>query len=237
MLTHRPPARIADLGCGTGNIVPFMRQAWPAAAIECVDLSSEMLAQAKTDLAAEPNVTFTQADLGAYTPTSPLDVIFSNAALHWLTDHGALFPKLISFLAPGGLLAVQMPDTRLQPSHLLMRQAAINLGLGERVRDVRVVTVEGDGTWYYSVLKKHCAVVDIWSTTYIQSLQGVDSVADFTRETGLKPFMAALGGEQTEQAQAFETEYRRLCRSAYPASEDGAVLFPFTRMFIVAKKL
>ena len=62
---------------------------------------------------------FEQADFFQWQPTEPLDLIYSNAALQWVDRHSTLFPRLLSFLAPGGVLAVQMPamhDTPLRRS-------------------------------------------------------------------------------------------------------------------------
>lgn len=65
---------------------------------------------------------------------------------------------------------------------------------------------------------------------------GADPVVKFTRETGLKPYLAALGGEGSETALQFEVAYAQLCREAYPCEGDGHTLFPFTRLFVVARK-
>jgi trans-aconitate 2-methyltransferase len=53
---------------------------------------------------------FEQRDIRDYVPPGPLTLVFSNAALQWLPDHRELFARLRSWLAPGGQLAVQMPD-------------------------------------------------------------------------------------------------------------------------------
>jgi trans-aconitate 2-methyltransferase len=45
------------------------------------------------------------------------DVIVSNAALHWVEEHDALFARLASALAPQGQLAVQMPAMHDDESH------------------------------------------------------------------------------------------------------------------------
>jgi trans-aconitate methyltransferase len=99
---------IADLGCGPGNIFPCLRDRWPAARIVGIDADPAMLAQAR---AAYPEATWIAADIAAWRSDEPLDLIFSNAALHWIAGHQAALPGLMESLRPGGVLAVQMPDT------------------------------------------------------------------------------------------------------------------------------
>jgi trans-aconitate 2-methyltransferase len=47
-----------------------------------------------------------QSDIAAWDPADPPDVLFSNAALHWLDDHATLFPALVRRVRPGGTLAI-----------------------------------------------------------------------------------------------------------------------------------
>jgi trans-aconitate methyltransferase len=77
------------------------------------------------------------------------DVVYSNAALHWCTSHAQLFPDLIhSMVNPtGGVLAVQMPDTIDQTSHVLMDTAAFRSGMLDKIRHVRIPRTEHDATW------------------------------------------------------------------------------------------
>jgi len=108
------PGTVVDLGCGAGNLAPILAARWPAATLIGVDSSPEMLARAR---AAHPRAQFEQADIGAWRPARPVDVLFSNAALHWLDGHERLFPALLEAVAPGGWLAVQMPRNFSAPSH------------------------------------------------------------------------------------------------------------------------
>ena len=108
------PARVVDLGCGTGNVTALLRARWPDARMTGVDGSPAMLERA---CASDPRVYWQHADVATWTPPAPVDVLFSNATLHWLDDHAALFPRLLSTVAPAGALAVQMPRNFGEPSH------------------------------------------------------------------------------------------------------------------------
>ncbi len=93
------PGEVVDLGAGAGNVTRLIKMRWPTARVTGVDTSPEMLAKAA---AAAPEITWVLADLGRWRPERPVDVIYSNAALHWLEGHDTLFPALLSSLAPGG---------------------------------------------------------------------------------------------------------------------------------------
>src|SRR5262249_29735226 len=100
------PTEVYDLGAGAGNVTRLLKARWPNARVTGVDESREMLEKAR---AAAPGITWERADLATWRPPRPAEVIYSNAALHWLRDHDRVFPALIGTLAPGGVLAVQMP--------------------------------------------------------------------------------------------------------------------------------
>lgn len=82
-----------------------------------------MIAEARSAL---PDCQFVEADIRNWQPEQALDLIFANASLQWLPDHYELFPHLVSLLNSHGVLAVQMPDNWLEPTHVLMREVAGN---------------------------------------------------------------------------------------------------------------
>lgn len=107
------PARIADLGCGPGNVTVQLAERWPTAHITGYDNSAEMLAEAQEHAGPTPGggrLDFAHADLTDWTPTETYDLIASNAALQWVPGHLEALPGWLDALAPGGTLAVQMPD-------------------------------------------------------------------------------------------------------------------------------
>ncbi|MCH8237725.1 MAG: methyltransferase domain-containing protein, partial [Proteobacteria bacterium] len=115
------PETVFDLGCGPGNVTALLAERWPEAHITGVDGSAPMLARAGAE---HPGISWLEADLAAWEPEKPADLLFSNAALHWLDGHGSLFPRLMGHLNPGGVLAAQMPGNFAQPSHTCIREAA-----------------------------------------------------------------------------------------------------------------
>lgn len=225
-------ARITDLGCGAGNVTPFLRRRWPEAEIAALDSSPEMLARAKAEH-GKLNVAWRQADVRTWAASEPQDLIYSNAVLHWLDDHEALFPRLMGELTPGGVLAVQMPNQFSEPSHTLMRDVARNRPWAETLtpllRDAPVAEPEA----YYDWLSPHCARLDIWRTTYEQVMNGNDAVLDWIASTALKPLLEAL---DDAQGATFRDALAAELRGAYPQRANGKTLFAFRRLFIVAQK-
>jgi trans-aconitate 2-methyltransferase len=224
------PARVFDLGCGAGNVTRLLKTRWPDAQITGVDDSKQMLARAAENLTG---VTWVQQSLANWQPEESADVIFSNAALHWLPDHRALFAKLVNQLAPGGVLAVQMPRNFGAPSHTMIAETVLagpwRESLEPLLRPAPVATPEV----YYDLLSGVVKHLDIWESEYLQVLEGVDPVKEWTKGTWLTQFLDAL---DAPGAAAFEADYAARVRVAYPTRDDGKTLFPFRRLFILATK-
>src|ERR1700744_2241046 len=115
------PARIVDLGCGPGNSTEQLKQRWPDAAITGVDNSPEMLAQAKAN---HPDWQWLLYDIEAWKPEPAIDLIFSNAAFHWVPGHATLFRSLINGVATGGALAAQMPNNFHSAAHTVIKEVS-----------------------------------------------------------------------------------------------------------------
>ena len=113
LVEARPAMRVADLGCGTGELTAELHEKLQARETVGVDSSAAMLARAPR----APGLRFEQQDIAQFAPKDPFDLVFSNAALHWLPDHQDLLRRLTATLAPGGQLAVQMPATDEEITH------------------------------------------------------------------------------------------------------------------------
>ncbi|MEO8082219.1 MAG: methyltransferase domain-containing protein [Ardenticatenales bacterium] len=229
------PRTVVDLGCGTGNITRLLAERWPDAAVIGVDHSAQMLAAA----AAEPStVRWVEADAYDWAPAAPVDVLFSNATLQWLQGHDVLLPRWLGHVAPGGWLAVQMPLNWGAPSHRLMRETLADGGPGGRPLGSPELRASLAEPWvaeperYYDILAGAADDVDVWETTYLHILDGEDPVVEWVKGTGLRPVLNAL--EDGERA-TFMAEYARRVRAAYPRGVDGRTVFPFRRVFMVAR--
>ncbi|MER6980962.1 trans-aconitate 2-methyltransferase [Streptomyces carpinensis] len=233
------PPRIADLGCGPGNVTVLLAGRWPTADITGYDNSQEMLDKAVVDHAGPTpgggRLDFLTADARTWTPTEPYDLIVSNATLQWVPGHVDRFADWTAGLRPGGTFAFQVPGNFSAPSHRLMRDLAGSAHWRERLGGVlrhedAVLAPEA----YLERLTSLGCAADVWETTYVHLLTGEDPVLDWVKGTGLRPVLTALADEPRE-AEAFLTEYRAALREAYPAGPHGTP-FPFRRIFAVATK-
>jgi trans-aconitate 2-methyltransferase len=223
------PAEVYDLGAGAGNVTRLLKARWPKARITGVDESQEMLARAA---AAAPEIAWQRADLATWRPSRPADVIYSNATLHWLGGHDRLFPALFAALAPGGVLAVQMPRNFSAPSHTAIGEVARSGPWRAKLEPLLRLAPTAEPAFYFGLLAPRAAALDIWETEYLQILEGDHPVKEWVKGTWLRPLLDVL--DEPERTQ-LEARYAELVARAYPRRPDGHTLFPFRRLFIVAK--
>jgi trans-aconitate 2-methyltransferase len=223
------PRLVFDLGCGPGNSTALLAEAYPEAELVGVDHSKEMLSEARRAL---PSRVFVQADLARWLPEKTPDLLFSNAAFHWVPDHLEVMRRLAGGLEGGGVLAVQMPDNLEEPSHLLMRDAAASGPWSRKLAGAdRARAIVRSPRAYYDALRPLCSRIEAWRTTYYHWLEGPGAIVEFLRSTGLRPYLAPLDeGER----QRFLAAYTERIAEAYPAGADGKSMFPFPRLFLVA---
>jgi trans-aconitate 2-methyltransferase len=223
-------ASVADLGAGAGNVTKLIKERWPEAAVAGVEGSAEMVAAGRK---AAPGIEWLHQDLASWRPAQKYDVIYSNAALHWLPDHAGLFPALMEKVEPGGILAVQMPRNFGAPSHLLIAETAVSGPWRSQLEHlVTPPPVEAPG-FYHSLLAPRSENIDIWETEYLQILEGENPVKEWTKGTWLQPLLAALA---TPDRAAFEDAYARRVARAYAPRADGTTVLPFLRLFFIASR-
>jgi trans-aconitate 2-methyltransferase len=222
------PALVYDLGCGTGELTHYLSQRWPGAKVIGIDNSLEMVSRAQPSA----NVRFLPQNIEDWMPESAPDLIFSNAALHWVADHESLFPRLLDQLSPGGVLAIQMPDNWDEPTHVVIDQEIARRGWRTRLENHilhhPVARIEQYLTWLAAASQ-----IDAWRTTYYQSMAGIDPVLSWVRGSVLVPVRAAL---TEDEFASLETGLAAKYRSAYPPQPDGTTLMPMSRLFLVARR-
>ncbi|PWY87005.1 S-adenosyl-L-methionine-dependent methyltransferase [Aspergillus heteromorphus CBS 117.55] len=227
---HHSPLRITDLGCGPGNSTAVLAAQFPQAQITGLDSSAAMIQQAQTT--GTPRITFSQADISTYTPprSSPTDLFFSNAVLHWLPRAARIetIRRLMATQPSGGMFAFQVPDNLEEMSHVKMREVAALEGRTPREIHERLVGTGGED----GVVER----VEIWRTEYWHSLRDHAAIVEWVKGSGLRPFLDALGeGEDGDRMrEAFLEEYERRLKEVYPVQRDGRVLLGYPRLFVVA---
>ena len=225
------PGLVYDLGCGPGNSTELLAGRWPEAEVIGTDNSEAMLASARKRL---PDIAFEFSDIASWQPERAPDLIYANASLQWVLEHASVFPRLFDALAPGGVLAVQMPDNLDEPSHRLMREVASQrpylevIGNASAVRS-RILPALG----YYDLLAPKASNVDVWRTEYQHRMDSPASIVEWLRATGLKSFVDPLPAELRT---SFLADYEQRIAQAYPTRTDGKRLLAFPRLFMVATR-
>ncbi|MGX2041751.1 class I SAM-dependent methyltransferase [Methylocaldum sp. MU1018] len=109
-LELRPDDRVLDIGCGDGRITAELAQRVPFGGAVGVDLSEDMIRYAAKRYPASdyPNLAFRQADARTLPFHEEFTVVFSNAALHWVRDHGPVLAGIACALKPGGRCRMEM---------------------------------------------------------------------------------------------------------------------------------
>lgn len=225
-------ARVLDIGCGPGNSTAVLAAHFPGARMVMgADASPAMVEEAR---AAHPSLRFTVCDItaGLAALGGGWDVVFSNACLQWVPGHKDLLPALYGLLAPGGVLAVQMPLQSAQPVHALLRQLAQSPRWREKIPAARPFYLLSPED-YFTLLGRLTPDSRLWETVYYQPMDSHEALLDWYRATGLRPYLAPLS---PADAAAFEAEVLAGLRNLYPPAGDGRILFRFPRLFFTAAR-
>ncbi|WP_034270554.1 trans-aconitate 2-methyltransferase [Haloechinothrix halophila] len=227
-IDERSPRRVADLGCGPGHLTQALAQRWPSAALEAWDSSADMVREAQAR-----GIDARLGDVRDWAPKPDTDVVICNAVLHWVPDHIDLLRKWVSALQPGAWLAVAMPRNIDEPSHTLVRELANEPRWRDLVAEVVAPATDVlDAVSYAGLYADLGCEIDAWETNYIQRLMGDDPVLEWLSGTTLRPVKTALDDETWQR---FRDELAPRLRAAYPRRDDGTTLFPFRRVFAVAR--
>jgi trans-aconitate 2-methyltransferase len=227
------PSTVVDLGCGEGSLTASLGRRWPTAQVTGIDSSPEMLAAAAA-VAAPGRVRFALGDVREWSPPGPVDVVVSNAVLHWVSGHDRLLTRWAGWLRPGGWLAVQVPGNFRAPTHALLADLCRSPRWEDRLAGAAPradAVLEPAG--YLDVLTAAGLAADVWETTYLHVLTGADPVLAWVRSTVLRPVLALL---PEDDAARFTAEYAEALRQAYPVRPDGSTLLPFRRVFAVGAR-
>ncbi|HZB68671.1 MAG TPA: methyltransferase domain-containing protein [Ornithinibacter sp.] len=234
------PALVVDLGCGHGPATLMLAELWPKARIVGVDASEAML-EAARERDGHGRVEWVQSDLREWDPASlgqAPDVIVTSSTLQWVPGHLDLLDAWVASLGDGGWLALQVPGNFDAPSHRLMRETAERHERAGELTAALDLPAVGEPATYLRYLARLGCEVDAWETTYLHVLDpaGEDEnpVLSWVTATALRPVLDILTDAQ-ERA-SFVTPYAEQLAEAYPRTPVG-VLFPFRRVFAVARKV
>jgi len=221
------PKNIVDLGCGPGNSTEVLRSLFPDADILGIDTSTNMIEKAR---ASYPDLRFQVRDLNALDCRH--DLLFSNACLQWLPDHGVLLPSLMDRLNDGGFLAVQIPMNGGEPLFQIIRDV-----VSQSAWDFSKVSFETNGSLepdaYFDILSGCSSAFELWETTYYHNMPSHDALLEWVKGARLRPYLDVL---DEYDSKLFQEEILARVRRTYPVMRNGEVVLRFRRFFFLARK-
>ena len=224
------PKRILDIGCGPGNSTAVLRRRWPNAEITGVDSSAAMIEQAKR---SDSGITWICADAaGDLRTLGKFDVVFSNAAIQWMPEHETLLQSFFVLLCSGGVLAVQVPDTSRMPIHNALQELVRSDKW--KLQPEHSTHTAYSAPYYYDILSSFYADIDLWETRYYHVMDDHRSLVTWYSSTGLRPYLNAIADDARKEE--FLADFETALQAVYPKQKDGSVLFPFHRVFFIARR-
>lgn len=221
-----------DIGCGIGNSTRVLCERFKDAVIVGADNSEDMLKAAKKN---NPELKFIMLDAENETENikERYDVVFSNACIQWISNHKKLLRDMFSLLNDGGVLAVQIPLQSKHPVHKVMQAMAASdrwsgiLSSGRRYNNL----TEGE---YFDLLSELTNDFRIWETTYYYIMPSYESIAEWYKGTGMRPYLKQLPEE--DRGEYIEDFVKRI-KEIYSVQKNGSIILKYPRLFFTAKKV
>ncbi len=231
LVVPEPQMRVLDLGCGTGALTRRLAEQLRARETLGVDRSPAMLERCAEQRAGSASLSFQQGDLAALKPDGSWDLVFSNAALHWVEDHPALLRQLKGCLAPGGQLAVQVPANHEHPSQTVAaevaRKATFAQALGGYVRRTPVLSATD---YAHALHELGFADQHVMARVYAHELPDREAVLEWLKGTTLTDYERRMPAELYQE---YLGVYRR--ELAQVLADSKPFFFPFQRILFWAR--
>ncbi len=220
LIERRPRMQVVDLGCGTGELTRELHAALGAEETVGIDDSETMLL--KAGHFGGEMLRFEKGSIEAFVTDRPYDLIFSNAAFHWIADHEQLLARLTNVLSARGQLAVQMPANDDHPSHRVAAEVAREFGLEPRPDHVLPVQR------YAEILHRlGYERQSVRMQVYGHVLPSADDVVEWVRGALLTHYQSQLPAERFEE---FLDTYRRRLRTAI--GEERPFFYTYKRILL-----
>ena len=226
------PKRIIDIGCGPGNSTNVLKARWPNAEIIGLDNSEAMINEAASKY---PSMSWICDDAcNDLTELGFFNIVFSNAAIQWMPNQDVLLSKLFGMLNEGGVLAVQVPCVKYMPMHTELKKLIATDKWKNQFVDMASAYSIHTADFYYNLLCNLTMEIDLWETHYYHIMNTHSDIVKWYSGSGLRPYLDCL--KDNSMNTEFLNEYEDSLKVTYPVQSDGKILFPFTRIFFMARK-
>ena len=222
---------VIDIGCGIGNSTAVLAKKFPAAKITGADNSDDMLSYARKNY---PDLEFIKLDAEKEIDgiKNRYDVVFSNACVQWIPNHHKLLKSMFSLLDDNGILAVQIPQQSKHPVHDIMKTVSKSDKWKNKIRVLRKYNNLNENE-YYDILSELTDNFRIWETTYFYSMPSYESIIEWYKGTGLRPYLEQLSVDDREK---YLDDIMHCLKDTYPTQKNGGIIFKYPRLFFIAQK-
>lgn len=225
------PKSIIDIGCGPGNSTKVLKDKFPNARVIGIDSSQDMI---KTASGNYDDIEFMLFDATKDFDklNEKFDIVFSNACIQWIPNHRKLLADMMSILNDGGIMAVQTPMNYKEPIHRIIEELVFSDKWKNHFPNPReFYNLQQEE--YFDLLSEISADFTIWETIYCHRMSSHESIMDWYRSTGLRPYLSALSDKDSKE---FEKEVFEQIQKEYPIQKNGEIIFRFPRFFFTAIK-
>lgn len=221
----RPGERVLDVGCGTGELTA--RLAELGADVLGIDSSPAMIEAARE---AYPALSFEVVDVAELDMDSNFDLVFSNAALHWVKRAQTAANAMATALRPGGRLVAELGGRG--------NIAAIKHAVDQAVAESNISPEALAKPWFYPSLAEYVAILTEAGLEVTYShlfprptpLEGADGLRDWL-EMFVRPHFSGTSAE------AADTVLSRAVEIAEPdLRRDGTWQADYVRLQVSALK-
>ncbi len=225
------PKNIIDIGCGPGNSTQILRSKWPDARIVGLDNSDKMIERARSDY---PDQQWMVGDASKLEIAQTFDIVFSNAAIHWIQNHDVLIPRLFQLVKKDGILAVQVPANHESPLYKIIERTSQRDTWKALTSGYQQVITYHSAEYYYNRLVSLTQKITLWETTYYHILKSHQELIEWYKGTAMKPILDRL--QTADKKLEFEQEILNESKKYYSPQQDGRIIYPFKRLFFTACK-
>jgi trans-aconitate 2-methyltransferase len=228
LVRQKPGMRVADLGCGTGKLTRVLHDRLDALETLGIDRSAKMLEGALAHV--QPHgLSFETGTIESFAEGGKgdrYDLIFSNAAYHWVGDHDSLLPRLGSRLAPEGQLAFQVPAQHEDLTHVTADELADTEPFRTALNGWRRVhSVQTPERYAHLLYRAGFAAPSVRLMVYPHVLPSREAVVEWMKGTLLTEYARHLPDGLFDR---FVEAYRERLLPRLDASEP--FFFPFKRI-------
>ncbi len=223
---------ILDLGCGDGTITAELANLVPKGRVIGIDASHGMIDTAIQKL--KPNLRFVLMDINNLNFTNEFDIVFSNAALHWVKNHNLLLKNIMKALKPEGIIRFNFAgDGNCSNFFKVIREAI-------KLPDFLSYFSEFQMPWFMPTIEEYKSIIEKSSFRNIRIREenadrffsDKEAMIKWIDQPSLVPFMPYIPEKHKNNFR--EYVIRRMIEET--GQKDGRYFETFRRIDVYAKK-